>query len=268
MDKINSDKKNSILHEENKKKKQMLENEFGMINCFESASEQLPPEVESLFLDNIMAYEKGIRNAKRTTVYQLMNSPAYRKISELSDEEVEAELDRIIAILLEHQLILDTFCEVSKKELYRFITEELFSEEINDVIIPNMFTHFVYDEFHPNHEYDIREQSYDFLSTYFDISSDFYKFGLTSQAVEQKWHIHFRNAFSKFDFKAFSILDLHYDLDLKDAHVDFICEILAMTDGSHECVRFKGQGKLHFVYENNFWCVNSVELPAPQSNQA
>jgi len=264
MEDNKSDKKNSNLREENKKKRRILEKEFDITNWFESDNNELPPEIESFFLDNIKLYEKGIRCAKRITVYELIKSPSYRKIIELSDLEIEVELNSIRALLLEHQIVLDTLREVPKEELYRFITEELFSEEINDVVIPDMVTHFIYEEFHPNHDFDLRQLLFDFLSSYLDQSSDFYKYSLSGEAAQQDWHIHFRNAFSTFAFDDFTIADLKYDLEIKEAHVHFACEIMAMPEGSHEHVYFKGKGKLHFVYENDFWGVNVVELPAPQ----
>ncbi|MEA4981801.1 MAG: hypothetical protein VB066_03705, partial [Paludibacter sp.] len=106
MESKNADDKSSILREENKKKKQMLEQDFGITNWFESDSDELPPEVESLFLDNIVAFEKSIKIASSTTVYKIVNCPVYRKLSELKDEEIEAESDRIRAILLEHQIVV------------------------------------------------------------------------------------------------------------------------------------------------------------------
>jgi hypothetical protein len=265
MEENSSDKKNSLLRDGNKKKRRRLKKEFGSTNWFNSWNNELPPEIESIFLDNIITYEEGICNAKRITVYELMNKPSYRKFNELRDEEVEAELNILSALLLKHQIVLDTRCKVPKQELYRFITEELFFEEINDVVIPGMTTHFTYEEFHPNHICEIKWQSFIFLIIYFDQSSDSYKISLSSEAAEQDWHIHFRKAFQSYVINDFTIGDTQYDIDLKEAHVDIKCDVKAFTDDSRNCVYFKGNGKLHFVYENECWCVNSVELPAPQT---
>jgi hypothetical protein len=268
MEDKRSDKKNSVLrknNKNNKKKRRKLKKDFDLINWFESNINKLSPEIISLFLDNIIAFEKEINSAKRITVYELMNKPSYRKSNELRDDEVEAELNIITALLLKHQIVLETLCKVPKQELYRFITEELFFEEINDVVTPGLPTHFTYEEFHPNHISEIKWQSFIFLIIYFDRSSDTYKISLSSEAAEQDWHIHFRKAFQSFEINDFTLADTQYDIDLKEAHVDIKCDIMAMLDGSGNCVYFKGNGKLHFVYENDCWCVNSVELPAPQT---
>jgi len=38
--------------------------------------------------------------------------------------------------------------------IYKFITEELFDHEMDDIMLPGFVHHFIYEEFHPNHEYD------------------------------------------------------------------------------------------------------------------
>jgi len=264
MEDKKSDKKNSLFRVENKKKRRRLKKDFDLTNWFESDINELPPEIESFFQDIIIAFENGINSPKRITIYELMNKPSYRKSNELRDDEVEAELNIITALLLKHQIVLDTRCKVPKQELYRFITEELFFEEINDVVTPDLTTHFTYEEFHPNHISEIKWQSFIFFILYFDQSSDTYKISLSSEAAEQDWHIHFRKAFQSFVIDDFTVA-AQIDVDLKEAHVDIKCDIKAFPDGSRNCVYFKGNGKLHFVYENECWCVNSVELPAPQT---
>src|SRR5690606_22942096 len=40
--------------------------------------------------------------------------------------------------------------------IYRFITEELVEHQMDDMRIPGMTLHYAYEEFHPNHDYDLR----------------------------------------------------------------------------------------------------------------
>jgi len=50
--------------------------------------------------------------------------------------------------------------------LYRFITEELFKEELDDIKIEGMTHHYIYEEFHPNHEHDIKNRCKEFLDEF------------------------------------------------------------------------------------------------------
>ncbi len=261
MEDKKSDKKSSALPEENEKKRRILKKGFNLFNLDEV---DMPREIERIFLKFSMAFEKELKKLKRVTLYEFIGSPSYRKINELSDDVIEKEFISIRSLLLQHEIEVEAMYPVLKHELYRFITEELFWEEVFDFRIPGKFIHYLYEDFHPNHFYEIKTQSFMFLIFYFDESSDKYIKFLSSEAAKQDWHIHFRKAFSSFD-PEFIVTDTQFDLDLKEAHADFECDIMAMPEGFHEHVYFKGIGKLHLVYENNFWCVNTVELPAPQT---
>lgn len=57
--------------------------------------------------------------------------------------------------------------DTDEREAYRFITEELLDEEIDDIQIPGMVTHFVYEEFHPNDREDAKMWAEEFLSAFF-----------------------------------------------------------------------------------------------------
>jgi hypothetical protein len=54
--------------------------------------------------------------------------------------------------LAEYGVYVDFLYEVDTTEMYCFVTEELLDEEIDDVRIPGLQCHFVYEEFHPNDE--------------------------------------------------------------------------------------------------------------------
>ena len=54
-------------------------------------------------------------------------------------------------ILNKNSIQLDTICDVEEREIYRFVTEELFSHKMDNMRIPGMMACFIYEEFHPNH---------------------------------------------------------------------------------------------------------------------
>ena len=161
----------------------------------------------------------------------------------------------------ENQVCLDTICEVEDKELYRFITEELFQEEIDDMRIPGMFSHYTYEEFHPNHEYDLQRYTTEFIQSYLNKSSEFYIHELSSEATSLNWHNQFRDSFSAFKLETLEIIDLHFDLETALARVDFYCDFNATVEGSNNTLKFTGKGMLNFVHQWDFWYVNSVSFP-------
>ena len=260
MDNTNPDKRNNLRHENDELKKK-LEDEFGAAKSWTNSD--LSPEMENEFLNRIMAFENAWKDTKQVTLFEYLGKPSYRRIEELKPEEIGTELDRIYALMLKHQVRLETICDVSEHELYRFITEELFLEEKDDMRVPGMMSCFTYEEFHPNHEYDIRRYTDEFIKMYLDKNSDFYRKVLSADAEKQDWHTHFRDTFSRFELLKFEIENLTYNLETEKALVDFECTIKAEVEGSRDVFRFTGKGKLGFVYQYGYWYVDSVELPKP-----
>jgi hypothetical protein len=63
---------------------------------------------------------------------------------------------------------VDFINEVDDREAYRFITEELLDEMMDDIRIPEMYSHFTYEEFHPNDEADIKQCAEEFMHAFFE----------------------------------------------------------------------------------------------------
>ena len=114
------------LHAENELLKLKLQAEFGMNNL----DTTLNHEVENQWLKSIYAFEQQFAKNKQCKLYDFINRPAYIKTDELSDEQVSVELNKLVEILQQHGIFLDTICSYDDVVIYKFITEELFEEEI------------------------------------------------------------------------------------------------------------------------------------------
>ncbi len=143
-------------------KRQSIKKKYGPIF---GGTTDLPPEVEKQWLDYIEAFEEQYENAARITIFKLIGEPKFKPLSELTDEEFSTELDRLYQILIEHEISLDTLAEVDDREIYRFITEELFHEAIDDMKIPGLMNCFIYEDFHPNAKLDIELAIDNFLNS-------------------------------------------------------------------------------------------------------
>ena len=155
----------------NEAKKREFEERFGA--RFSDEQSAIPPDVESQWLSYIEEFERQFENAKRITVREYLGFPMFSPLDEIAGEEVSAALDGVLELLLQNDLIVDCLAEVSDDELYRFITTELVNEEIDDMRIPGMRTVFIYEEFHPNDEYDAKSEAEGFLWDLFERHEDF-----------------------------------------------------------------------------------------------
>lgn len=130
--------------------------------------EGLPPDVENQFLKQVMSFHKLHDNSKVTTVYKFIGEPEYNHVNDLNDKEVEKELKRLTKLMDKNYVSLSVLAETSKREVYRFITEELFKHEIEDVKVRGWVNQFIYEEFYPNPEYDVRTAVFYCLQSIFN----------------------------------------------------------------------------------------------------
>lgn len=145
----------------NEKKRDDLIQQYGM--SFEQHSEDMSPQLEGEWLDYITEFERQFENARQISVRERIGNPKIRLLVEIPDSELEAELERIFELLDQHNIAIDFLHEQDDREIYRFITEELLAEMTDDMQIPGMVSHFIYEEFHPNDEDDITQSIDEFL---------------------------------------------------------------------------------------------------------
>lgn len=136
-------------------------------------NEDIPPAVENQFLKQIMNFHKQHEQSKLVSVYKYIGEPEYNHVNDLGDKEIRKELRRLKKIMLKHRVGLDVLAPTPEREIYRFITEELFKQEIEDIKIKGWINQFIYEEFHPNADYDVKNAVHSVILSLFDARSNF-----------------------------------------------------------------------------------------------
>jgi hypothetical protein len=154
----------------NEAKKREIEENYGA--HFSEHQPALPSDVESHWLSNIEEFERQLENARQVTVREYLSFPSFKSLREIPREQLGAELDDVVELLSRHSLVVDCVAYVSAEDLYQFITTELMNEEIDDIRIEGMRHCFIYEEFHPNDEYDAKTGAEDFLWDLFERHED------------------------------------------------------------------------------------------------
>lgn len=146
----------------------------------------IPPELENLFLKNVVEFEERLRKSETTTVYEHVERPThFLPVASIPDEEIEDAWAKLQAWLNRYSIDLQ-FCapSVTPRELYRFTTEELFGEEIMDMGMPGWNYNFIYDEFHPDPVYESTRAAEDMIKAIFckePLDENFFHAGETVQ---------------------------------------------------------------------------------------
>jgi hypothetical protein len=159
-----------------------LKAEFGA-ECT-TANENIPAAVVNEFLKSVYEFEQKFREPRELIkVYDKIGKPDFRKAAELSDKQLSKELKRLIRQMNHHRLELDVLGEYPDRVIYSFITEEFFEHEMENLEMPGYIHHFCYEEFHPNHEMDIRSRATEFLGHWFDKRIDEYSWELADPFI-------------------------------------------------------------------------------------
>jgi len=257
-------------------KKKELEEKYGA-QFFEQS--EIPPEMESAWLKNIEKFEEQYAHHKKTTVYKAIGQPAYKKIKDIELSELPMELERIHELLFKGNISLDTLCEVDDYELYRFITEELFPHEMDNMNMPGMMNCFIYEEFHPNADYDIRHavdyffrftlakmekvggEGYDMLY----VDTKHYINSKGEELSEEKVVNTINNFLKSFDtFKVITNVfeNISINPEETEASFHFSIEYQGLLDSSEEAYTFKGKGLFKLrPSEYGGWSIYHMDLP-------
>jgi hypothetical protein len=238
------------IRQENEFKKMKMNLEHGAIFP-NDLSKQLPPEIEGQFLDSIMSFEKAFRNAKKISVYDKIGRPDFVPENVLNDHEVKESLEKIEFILADYQ--------DEERLIYKFITEELFNVEVDDVRVPGFNTNFIYEEFHQNHKYDLERDTLDFLNMFLYKKSEIYEKFHSKNAVNHIELNNFRSLFKKFKIKLFEITNIVFDE--QNAKTTFNIDFWGKMDSNPNKIYYTGEGTMTFEYKHGYWNVQNVVLP-------
>ncbi len=246
------------LKHENKEKKKKLESEHGANFFSPDSGDEINPFMENIFLNNIEVFENGYNSSKRVKIYDFIGRPQFRNVVEIPETEIPHELEKVMTLLNQHLIELSTLCEVNDRELYRFVTHELFEYEIDDVKVKGMMTCFIYEEFHPNHDYDIRRICSDFINNFIKRETQFFEYNLTQEACNDTALINFINSFSTFELIKEEIEEVIIDRD--NALVVFKIAFIGTIEGSVEKQNYLGPIILKLIPEYGYWSISNVDI--------
>lgn len=245
---------------------------------FGGSMEEIPPEIEAQFLKNVEAFENSWDNAKLVSVYEYIGEPAYKKAHELDPHNTKAELLSLLELMSSKNVVLDVLEEYEPSVIYQFITEELFLAEISDISLPGYTYHFIYEEFHPNHEADIGNLAQQFIDHWFEKSFDEHCSELADELVTPEGKSYAKqqvisklrnclecyNAFSNIKSKSSSI---HFDWDEAEekglGHAEGAFKYVAEIENG-QIINIEGPFKLYMANEYGLWKIFYFVFPGFQ----
>lgn len=254
---------------ENNLLKMKLELEHGMLG---GNSSSLSPDVENQWLKSVYAFEQQFKNVKRVKVYDRIGRPVFKKWDTLTAQQTSEELARLRVIMENTGVELDCICSYDDAIIYKFLTEELFEKEMDDMQLPGMVYHFIYEEFYPNHDHDLRRDCHDLVKA---ICGDtwieqFHAMAFTEEVTfSEKTYdrkgissliVAFQDAHQSLEIEKFEIRHLTIETDLSKADAQGMLSLSGkMKDG--DPIRYEGACSFQFLRRGEYWYVSELYLP-------
>ena len=229
--------------------------------------EDLPPEMEALFLKNVQQFEDTFDIAREITIYECIGQPDFKKTEELKTEDVKEEITRILELLHSKNIIFEVLGQYEFSVIYKFITEELFREKIREVNHPGYIHSFVYEEFHPNHHVDIGRTAQEFLTHWFEKGFDENSTEFANQFITADGSIFSReevllrlrnclNSYHDFSNIKFIGSGTSFEWNEEEAkgmgHAEGMFSYDAEIEKG-ETIHIEGPFKLYMINEDGFW---------------
>ncbi|MCF8449372.1 MAG: hypothetical protein K9G49_05810 [Taibaiella sp.] len=261
------------IRTENEIKKIKLALEHGMSFSDFEINKDLPPELEGGFLDHIQEWEEQYAQRKMVSVFDLAEQPAFKPLSEVPENEIEKELDIILEQLHQHSVSIACLADVTPRELYRFVTEELMEKQVDDIRIEGMMHCFTYEDFYPNHEYDITNRCEEIIDhiTRKDDSRTMAPWGIADTVwhngvllTKEEWVrkiIAFQESFNSFSVHQCELTAFQFNEEKNIATATGDVHFSGSIEGSEEVMEFKGVCRFDMVLNYEWWIIDKMELP-------
>lgn len=242
-----------------------------------TSDNELPTEVENEFLKNVIEFEKQFDERKTIKVFDKIGRPGHFKpVSEIADDGINQAWNELSDYLSEYNIHLDVCSpNISPRELYRFTTEELFEQEMEDISIPGMMHGFIYDEFYPDPVYDNSRAAEDDCIRYIlqkrplEWTHNFREknlclndhFPLTIEEFS-KLANNFKNAYD--DIEIDEIKSFETVVNEKDSFVKGYYKMAATAD--KEVYQLSGNWRVVFERDEElgYWYINEVQIEGIQ----
>jgi hypothetical protein len=259
---------------ENEIMKIKLQMQFGD-DFFMKINGSLPPEIENQFLKQITAFEENHDKGEKVTVFERIGKPDFKKVEELKPADISGELVRLNELLESKSLMLN-ICDGPYEDavIYKFITEELFLENVEKEFIENIMCNFIYEEFHLNDKAEITKNTVEFMRQWFAREFTEHSYELADpmitadgrvmplQDVFKKMSLFF-DAFEAFKDGKFMIGETHFEVDEEGngmGHAEGMVKYDAILDNG-EAIHFEGGYKLYMQRQGNWWDIFYFVMP-------
>lgn len=236
----------------------------------------IPPEIEHEFLKHIMEFENQLDKSERIKVGDVLQlGDQFRHPDRIPDHQMESAWQSLKSYMnLKEIELLVSSPNVTPRELYKFVIDELQLEEIDAVKPAGCVACFFYDEFHPDPVYESEKALKDcFFTCLFDpqpMANFLFSLRPRDIMINGKWYDHCDDAISVLNrFKSF-----YQKMELKDLVFEAFqveknnkvtvpghYKATALVTGDHEEITLSGKFLAELdKHPVGYWFISKIQV--------
>jgi len=127
----------------------------------------LLPEIDQQALERLLLEPEHRPGRDTRRLRELLNYPDFRPSAALGPESLDRYWSRLSTLLQKGGVKVEFLADYALALKYDFIIGELLDEETELPECEGAFVNFIYEDFHPNHDYDIRSRTAEFMDGFF-----------------------------------------------------------------------------------------------------
>lgn len=232
-------------------------------------SDDMPPEITKMFLENVANFEAAHANARMVPVKEFAGIPEQPGYKDVAEEDLEASIQSLLEQLEAAGIVIDRPEHLRPRGYYRFLTEEFLNSEMTDYTAPGMIHGFSYSDFrHDGPEFireHVEETLLELLNLQRDVEGEWISETCRDQTeaiskaeVLQRIHI-FRSKYTDIKPIAFR------EQQVQQTEVGMYFFFLVAWEGTPlhgaEPERHEGLGVSQIEFENGEWMVQGIMMP-------
>ena len=236
----------------------------------------IPPEIENEFLKHIMEFENQLDKSGRIKVGNVLKlGDQFRHPDRIPDHQIEEAWQTLKSYmnLKDIELVVSS-PNVTPRELYKFVIDELVMEEIDEVKPEGCVACFFYDEFHPDPVFESEKALRDcFFACLFEpqpMANFMFSLRPVDIMINGKWYDHCDDAIVVLNrFKSF-----YQKLELKELVFDLFeveknnkvtvpghYKASAVVAGDHEEISLSGKFMAELdKHPVGYWFISKIQV--------
>jgi hypothetical protein len=103
-----------------------------------------PADIASDLPAHVYSFEQAWKEAKPVKVFELLGKPFFLREKQIDDKAIGNELDVIINVMRQNNISIAIPAGKNARDIYRFVTEVLFEQEVDDLKMGCLGRNFIY----------------------------------------------------------------------------------------------------------------------------